>query len=51
MNWFNTIVVSTVEPQLSKPSGRRTTGSDNRGVRIDEGNPNLPSMDYQVGDN
>ena len=42
---------SRVEPQLSESSGRHTTGSDNRGVRIDEGNQTSPSMDYQVGDN
>ena len=41
----------TVKPQLSEANGRHTIGSDNRGVQIGEGNPNLPSMGYQVGDN
>ena len=31
------VTVHTVEPQLSKPNERHTIGSDNRGVRIDEG--------------
>ena len=41
----------TVEPQLSELYGRQTTGSDNQGVRIDEGTQNSPSMGYQVGNN
>ena len=41
----------TVEPQLSEPHGRHPIRSDNRGVRIDEGNRNSPSMGYRVGDN
>ena len=43
--------IITVEPQLSEPHGRHTIRSDNRGVRIDEGNRNPPSMGYRVGDN
>ena len=43
--------LSTVEPQLSEPSGRHTIRPDNRGVRIDEGNRNSPSVGYRVGDN
>ena len=43
--------VHTVEPQLSEPHGRHTIWSDNRGVRIDEGNRNSRSMGYRVGDN
>ena len=42
---------TTVEPQLSEPSGRHTIRPDNRGVRIDEGNRNSPSVGYRVGDN
>ena len=42
---------TTVEPQLSEPHGRHTIRSDNRGVQIDEGNRNSPSMGYRVGDN
>ena len=42
---------STVEPQLSEHHGRHTIRSDNRGVRIDEGNRNLLSVGYRVGDN
>ena len=42
---------STVEPRLSEPHGRHTIWSDNRGVRIDEGNQNSRSMGYRVGDN
>ena len=45
------IKICTVEPQLSEPHGRQTIRSDNRGVRIDEGNQNSPSMGYRVGDN
>ena len=41
----------TVEPRLSEPSGRHTIRPDNRGVRIDEGNRNSPSIGYRVGDN
>ena len=41
----------TVEPQLSEHHGRHTIRSDNRGVRIDEGNRNLLSVGYRVGDN
>ena len=44
-------IVNTVEPQLSEPSGRHTIRPDNRGVRIDEGNGNSPSVGYRVGDN
>ena len=44
-------VIITVEPQLSEPHGRHTIRSDNRGVQIDEGNRNSPSMGYRVGDN
>ena len=42
---------ATVEPQLSEHHGRHTIRSDNRGVRIDEGNRNLLSVGYRVGDN
>ena len=45
------LVASTVEPQLSEHHGRHTIRSDNRGVRIDEGNRNLLSVGYRVGDN
>ena len=43
--------LNTVEPRLSEPSGRRTIRPDSRGVRIDEGNRNSPSIGYRVGDN
>ena len=42
---------NTVEPQLSEPHGGHTIRSDNRGVRIDDGSRNSPSMGYRVGDN
>ena len=45
------IASHTVEPRLSEPHGRHTIRPDNRGVRIDEGNRNSPSMGYRVGDN
>ena len=44
-------ICNTVEPQLSEPHGRHTIRSDNRGVRIDDGSRNSPSMGYRVGDN
>ena len=50
-NALKIIKKNTVEPQLSEPSGRHTIRPDNRGVRIDEGNRNSPSVGYRVGDN
>ena len=41
----------TVESRLSELIGKHTIRSDNRGVQIDEGTKNSPSMGYQVGDN
>ena len=42
-------ILNTVEPQLSEPNGRHTIGSDNGGVRMDEGNRNSPSMGLPSG--
>ena len=34
----------TLDPRLSEPNGRQTIWSDNRGVQIDEGRRNSPSI-------
>ena len=42
---------STVEPQLSEPTGRQTIRSDKWGVQIDEMEPHSAENWGSVGDN